>query len=857
MENQRLPSGGEFWSRFSSIVSACGIISALFVAIYLVLLLRMPAEQMKSLGLIVAMVFVPSVPIAALIFRRTVAPIMFWLDKESRDVATLDVQRDAFQTVVNLPGRILSLGFFSLVIPAVLSVLSILAFVDDFELYYALLMLAAILSCAGLSSIIEGFVLKHWLGPLRAALTLAVEDPRERSELTRPVSLVTKLQVLLSACTLVPVILVALVSHTRSTIPLEEFVHSLQRQVLASAIIVHREFGDEGLGGLDEHEVARAISASILLIDRETGSTLFGNSNRLTDKQRRLIRESDQSRGAENQLRAENLFVWQESFEPRHVIVVASPRAQLVGDEHDLGAVFAILLMACLGLAAGVGWLVAQDVGGATQQLRRAADRMASGDLRRMDVLESEDELGTLARAFDTMASSLRMSVGEVAETADGVDEATGTISEISEELREVATGQGRDVKLVVAAMEAIESRVSGIATASDGLRLLVEESTHSILELGASGDELNATAGSLSARIEDVSTSAEQIVGSVRKVRLETATLEQAADDTSSSMEQMASAMRHVDTTAATTADLSEQVVAASELGLEKVRDTIAGIESIRTATETAQGVILSLGSRAQEIGGILDVIDGVADQTNLLALNAAIIASQAGEHGRAFSVVADQIKEVADRVLTGTKEISGLINSVQEESKSAIDAMEDGSRSVAEGVARSNEAGESLEEITRLSRDSGFRIREIVESVREQTKAAGHVVGLMERVRSGVQAIGHAASEQEQGHELVFEATQSMREVSQQLHLTTTEQASDLARIRVSVSGVQDQMESINESLKEQSKSCIQVVGFLEEVSSRSVANERTAGLLSKATEKLTEQALRLRDGMGRFQR
>jgi methyl-accepting chemotaxis protein len=169
--------------------------------------------------------------------------------------------------------------------------------------------------------------------------------------------------------------------------------------------------------------------------------------------------------------------------------------------------------------------------------------------------------------------------------------------------------------------------------------------------------------------------------------------------------------------------------------------------------------------------------VIDDVADETNLLALNAAIIAAQAGEQGKAFAVVADEIKELADRVLASTKEIGGLIRSVQEESENAIGAIEAGSQSVMSGVDLSAEAGRTLEEITEASRQNGLRISEIVSSVREQTKAAGHVVTLMEKVRDSADEIAAASGEQDRGNEVIYRSALTMREVAQQVRRTTEE--------------------------------------------------------------------------------
>jgi methyl-accepting chemotaxis protein len=277
--------------------------------------------------------------------------------------------------------------------------------------------------------------------------------------------------------------------------------------------------------------------------------------------------------------------------------------------------------------------------------------------------------------------------------------------------------------------------------------------------------------------------------------------------------------------------------------------------MDAIRVATETAEQVIRSLGGRAKEIGAVVNVIDDVADETNLLALNAAIIAAQAGEHGKAFSVVADEIKDLADRVLASTKEIGILIRSVQEESTNAIGAIEQGTQSVASGVDLSAEAGVSLEEITRASRDSGMRIQEILSAVRGQSRAASHVVELMERVRDGVEEIQGAAREQERGNTVVYRSATTMRDVAQQVRGTTEEQARGSSRIRESVEGIRDAVEQINSALQEQSAACRSAVDFLGEVYTRTQSNEESAIQMEHATKGLRQQTEDLQHDLQRF--
>jgi methyl-accepting chemotaxis protein len=530
-------------------------------------------------------------------------------------------------------------------------------------------------------------------------------------------------------------------------------------------------------------------------------------------------------------------------------------RADFERDAASLSWAVGLVFLGVLTIGVLIGRLAASEFTIGLEKLEAAANRLASGDLALGIAYESEDELGDMGRALASVGDRLRSTVARVSSTAENAERSAEKVSAALVDVTATGEKQVQQMQRANQVITAITARVDEASQFAANLKSAIELSGNSLLELGATGDELNETASVLTSKVDEVSESLEQMVQSVKQVAGTSGRLAAASEETSSSMEEMASAMRAVDTSAETTANLSREVVSKAELGQAKVVQTIAGMEAIREATDVAEHVIRGLGARTNEIGGILDVIDDVADETNLLALNAAIIAAQAGEHGKAFSVVADEIKELADRVLASTKEIGGLIRAVQEESENAIGAIEAGSESVMSGVDLSAEAGRTLEEITVASRESGLRIGEIVASVREQTKAASHVVGLMERVRESAEEIGLAGSQQDQGNEIVYRSALAMREVAQQVRHTTEEQTAGFGRIRENVVGVREAVDQIAGSLGEQTGACRQVTEFLERVSQGTQSNEEAAEKLRETMREFISQAVSLREDAERF--
>jgi len=828
----------------------------MIMIVTLMSLLELTSAEWRWFFVTTAIYAVVITPIQAGIQMQFLQPIVAYLDDRARAAASDLQSRLAFARVLDLPRFAAVTGCAGWLVPVILVSLVM-------ELSWSLwsAFQSAVLVMSGVAAgFVAGsflmFMSKRVAAPVRDALSREIADPNVRAELVRPLAVRTKLWVTVSGVTLVPVVFAALIFEARSERAIEAFAISWQQGQL-DALESHLAIGfevDRALARASVPLPGSEESARVEILDpAEPGAQLA-----LEPEVWAHIRDAMQNgetRGDSLGLPSARYFTWR-MLEDGQLLMASVSGAPLRADAAGIWLAIAALFVASFCVAFGLAGLLSADVSDSTERLRREAERLASGDLRPGAACEGEDELGDLSRSFESMTLALRGTVIRVASAADRVEVTAGEMAEAAQTMSSVTTDQVSGIRQTTSSMEAIDQQVQGIARSSQALSVSVEESSSSVLELGASGEELNQTARGLSEQVNEVSSSIEQMVRSVKQVLENTESLAEAAVETSASMGEMATSMRAVDTAAEETARLSQQVVESAETGQAKMVQTIRGMDAIREATETAERVIRGLGTRATEIGAIVDVIDDVADETNLLALNAAIIAAQAGEQGRAFSVVADEIKDLADRVLVSTKEIGAQIRAVQEESANAIGAIERGTESVAGGVDLTAEAGESLEEITRASRESGTRIAGIVSAVREQARAASHVVDLMERVRVGVDEIKAAAQEQDRGNEVVWRGSVAMRDAATQVRSTTEEQARGSGRIGEGVETVREALEQINESLQEQSASCRSAVEFLEAMHGRTRTGEETAQKFGGVAKDLLENAESLREDVARFQ-
>ena len=375
------------------------------------------------------------------------------------------------------------------------------------------------------------------------------------------------------------------------------------------------------------------------------------------------------------------------------------------------------------------------------------------------------------------------------------------------------------------------------------------------MLEMVASMEEVSRHTDSLFNSVEDTASATTQMVTSINEVDQNVVYLTNFVTDTSSSMVEMSASIAQVESNAARSYDLSLAAAQAAQSGMNAVRETIAAMEHIRKAVVDANDVVARLGERSTAIGRILNVIEDVAEQTNLLALNAAILAAQAGEHGKGFSVVATEIRELSERTASSTRDIAALIKSVQEEVRNALVSMSAGTKLVEDGVALSHEAGNALTKILDSATNASNMGKEIAAATNQQAAGSEAVTRAVDQLQGMVKQINSATEQQAEGSQHILQAVESMREVARYVRQAMVEQKSGSSMISSSTEQMIDMIHQIFQVATDQSRESEKIMSTMEQVRTIAEGNRTSANEMNDALTMLSDAIRSLDEEVRKF--
>ena len=272
----------------------------------------------------------------------------------------------------------------------------------------------------------------------------------------------------------------------------------------------------------------------------------------------------------------------------------------------------------------------------------------------------------------------------------------------------------------------------------------------------GAIADSINFAVEQLRTLVTTINDTSVQVASSAQETQATAMHLAEAAEhqaqeinSASSRITEIAQSINQVSRNSADSAEVARRSVQIATNGAGVVRQTIAGMDSIRDQIQETSKRIKRLGESSQEIGSIVELINDISEQTNILALNAAIQAASAGEAGRGFAVVADEVQRLAERSSSATKRIESLVQTIQADTNEAVSSMEQTTSEVVAGARLAEDAGTALGEIEKVSSDLSGLIEGISVAAQEQSSAASNITETMNTIQSITAQTSQGASQ------------------------------------------------------------------------------------------------------------
>lgn len=382
--------------------------------------------------------------------------------------------------------------------------------------------------------------------------------------------------------------------------------------------------------------------------------------------------------------------------EKRWAVALSVPEEVVFAGANSMAMRILLASGICFILALILIWFIANIIAKPIVSTSVVVEDIAEGKLDSRCEVKGRDEVAGMQIAVNSMADKLQANMDEIKDHMAKAEERTRQA--------EIATQEAQEAKA-----QAESARREGMLDAADKLDAVVAE----------------------------MSTSSEQLGSKVEEVSSGAAMQHERTSETAAAMEEMNATVLEVARNSGASAEAVENVRNEALSGADVVHKSVETINNVHSLTETLKGDMALLGEQAEDIGRVMNVITDIADQTNLLALNAAIEAARAGEAGRGFAVVADEVRKLAEKTMDATKEVGEAISTIQGGARRNVEDMNKAAEAVEGATSHVNESGAALGRIVSLIDSATDQVRSIATAAEQQSAASEEITAAVDDIR------------------------------------------------------------------------------------------------------------------------
>jgi len=491
--------------------------------------------------------------------------------------------------------------------------------------------------------------------------------------------------------------------------------------------------------------------------------------------------------------------------------------------KKSMGIIMIVQGIALMTLGFFMVYFFQKNIKRPVQEINSTIAKITNGDLTATIPDLGDNEIGSIAKGVGVLELRLKQMIAKINETAMNVGMAIKRVDHTYQIASEGISSQAVAVKNGIRSIQLANKSQREVSENIEKLLNFSTENVKSLFEMKATAEEMSSQTERLFRSAEDSYSVVLEMSQSSKSISAHSGEARSAVEDTSASVEEIGASVREVEAYAIDSSKIADTVKEiTSGVGMMSVVNAVEGMDSISDQVQKSAEIIQRLGTRSVDIEKVLSVIRDVTEQTNLLSLNAAILAAQAGEYGKSFSVVADEIRALSERTASSTRDIGGIVKTIQKDIKDAVHAVDNAKLKVDDGNTLVVKVGEALREILNASVQSSDMTKAIERATGEQSLGLKQITSAVEEIRKVVVGVTKSTKEQENALSYLLEGVGDVKEVAELSKRSASEQAEGARIITRNIELANEKINQINTNELNQKKVNTEIIDAMENINS-----------------------------------